>query len=84
MSSLDELEALVDELERRLDGDDWDGALPFAVTDEPLTAGDAGRARILMARLQVVEARLASELGAVRESLDDVARRRVAAASYRQ
>ena len=82
MSSLDELEALVDELERRLDADDWDGALPFAVTDEPLTGADLERGRRVMARLKAVEARLDAELGAVRSSLGDVARRRVAAATY--
>lgn len=84
MSSLDELDDLLTELERRLDTDQWDGPLPFAVTDEPIGPEEADRARRLMARLRTVESRLGDELAAVRGALDDVALRRVAAHTYRQ
>jgi hypothetical protein len=84
-SALGDFAAVLAEQERRLAEDAWDGEVavwtPPAISGQP-DAADRAEAELLLARAAQLEERLHAELEATRAALDELARRRVAAAAY--
>lgn len=79
VAAVAELEALLDELERRLDSDAWDDAIG---TSRVVPAQPAGGASDALARAAALEARLRAELDATAAALRDLRTRRAAAGRY--
>ena len=83
---LDDYEALLNEVERRLAADDWDLSVPPLLSlPAPLlvpTPAEQARLQHLLARGEGCGQRLAEEMGETRDDLGQLSRRHDAAALY--
>ncbi len=84
--ALGDFAAVLAQQERRLAADEWDGEIaawtPPAIAGE-LNAADRARAAVLLAQAARLEDRIRGELEATRAALEELGRRRAAAAAYR-